>query len=414
MFSPKRCVPLAGFSLLIFISVSIQAAPRLDLERVVPVPSAEPIPTMDFFRPRLLADPILSPSGSHIAAIITAGEDKHELLVYRLKDQKVDTVGGAADKDIYNVHWLDDSRVIFGLSSRKLFGLGLLAADVKNLQAAYPLLQYNGSRLISVRLKNRLQPLVWNRYDLETGADLGVSVINSGISTGKIMDLSSAVVSNQWSAAMEVRDNNFKHIIHTYPLPSEGLTYGYGTDKEGELAYAYVSIGGVPTLFRLADKRWVKCPVDLERIGIVGAGNEPGQLWVVGPGEAGKPRPLQLMDAATGELGEVVLQDKVYDFNGWLYRNPSNGDVLGAIFQRNGPRVFWFNDEYEALQKVLNGMFPKLVVRIIGSDTSHKILLVSAYSSTQPASYSWVDLESRKSGLFKNSAPWIDAARMQP
>ncbi|MBK9989943.1 MAG: S9 family peptidase [Verrucomicrobia bacterium] len=390
---------------------AVQAA-SLDLKRVTPVPATEPIPTMDFFRPRVLSQPVLNPSGTHIAAVITDGEDKHDLLVYGLADRMIETVGGSADKDIYSVHWLNDSRLMFNLSSRKLYGIGLLAADVGDLSSAYPLLQYAAASLVSIPLKNRLQPLVWRRRDVEIDKDHGVSVINSGITTGKIVDLQSG--GNTWSAAMDARDNNAKHIIDTFPLPpSKGVTYHYGTDKAGELAYCYTSDKGNRTMFRLVDKQWVKCPVDLEQIDIVGAGNEPGQLCVLGPRQEGKPRALQLMDAATGKLGDVVLQDQTYDFNGGLYRNPATGDVLGAIFNRNIPQVFWFNEEYQALQKILDGMFPGLVVRIIDSDTKHKIFLVATRSAKQPAIYSWVDLEQRKSGLFKNSAPWIDPTRMQ-
>ena len=368
---------------------------------------------MDFFRPRMLSQPVLNPSGTYIAAIVTAGEDKHELMIYGLADQMIETVGGATDKDIHNAHWLNDSRIIFSLSSQKLFGLGLLAANVGDLRSAYPLLQYSGASLVSIPLKNRLRPLVWNRFDIEIDKDLGVSAINSGITTGKIVDLRSATIVNTRSAAMDVRDNNAKHILTTYPLPPEGITYHYGVDKEGELAYCYTSDHGNLAMFRLADKQWIKCPVDLEQIDIEGAGNEQGQLWVTGPRQDGKPRALQLMDAATGQLGDVVLQDQTYDFNGWLYRNPATGDVLGAIFDRTMPQVFWFNEEYQALQKNLDGMFPGLVVRILDSDTKHKIFLVSTHSAKQPVIYSWVDLEKRKSGLFKNSTPWIDPARMQ-
>lgn len=395
------------------MSASSLASPKFDLTRVGPVPSTEPIPTLDFFRPRVLSQPILNPSGTHIAAIVTAGDDKHELQVYSLVDHMVETVGGAEDKDVYNVHWLNDSRLIFGLSSRKLYGLGLLAADVGQLRYAYPLLQYSGSKLVSIPLKNRLRPLVWCHFDIEIDKDLGVSEINSGITTGKIVDLRSTTLLNPRSAAMDVRDNNAKHIIKTYPLPPEGVTYHYGTDKEGELAYCYAGNRGNLAMFRLADNQWIKCPVDLEQISVLGAGNEPGKVWVNGPRQDGKPRALQVMDAATGQLGDVVLQDQSYDFNGWLYRNPATGDVLGAVFEQNIPQMFWFNDEYQALQKILDGMFPGLMVRIIGSDTKHKIFLVSTFSAKQPAIYSWVDLEKRKSGLFKNSTPWIDPARMQ-
>ena len=414
---PARNTPNAGPLLrLVLLAVTtavVTAAPKFELDRLKPVPATEPIPTMDFFRPRLLSEPILNPSGTHIAAIITAGEDKHELQVYGLADHMLEIAGGSADKDIYNVHWLDDKRLIFGLASRKLYGLGLLAAEVGQLRDAYPLLQYYGSSLVSIPLKNRLRPLVWNRHDFETQKDLGVAEINTGIKTGKFIDLLNAAVSNVNSAAMDARDNNMKHIGDTYALPPSGLAYGYSADKAGELAYCFTGENGNLAMFRLADRQWVKCPVDLEQIDYQGAGNEPGQIWVTGPRQEGKPRALQLMDAATGQLGEIALQDKNYDFNGWLYRSPGTGDVLGAIFERNGPRVFWFNEQYQALQKILDGMFPGLVVRIYGSDTKHRVFLVSTFSAKQPAVYSWVDLETRKSGLFKNSAPWIDPARMQ-
>jgi dipeptidyl aminopeptidase/acylaminoacyl peptidase len=409
--SKRRIAAMVALTIVLF-SMSI-AAPQFDWERVTPVPATEQIPTMDFFRPRLLSEPVLNPSGTHVAAILTAGDDKHELLVYKIEDRTIETVGGPPGKDIYHVHWLNDSRLIFGLSSRKLYGIGLMAADVGKLNEAYPLLQYYGSRIVSIPLKSRLNPLVWNRYDFETGKDLGVSKIDSGPGTGGVIDLLAAGQANLRSSAVDVHDNNTRHMLTDYPLPPTGITYHYGTDKEGELAYAHTSDNGRLMLFRLERKRWVKCPVDLESVHIVGAGNEPGQLWVVGPRQEGKPRALQLMDAVTGQLSEVAMQDKNYDFDGWFYRNPATGDVLGAVFNTNGPRVLWFNEEYGALQKVLDAMFPKLIVRIIGSSTTHRRFLVATFSSTQPVVYSMVDLETRTSGLFKSSAPWIDPSRMR-
>ena len=413
MFCGKSRIALFCACLTALPPASTLAAPKLDLARVIPVPATEQIPTMDFFRPRVLSQPTLNPSGTFIAAIVTAGEDKHELQVYSLADHMIETVGGSGDKDIYNVSWLNDSRLMFSLSSHKLYGLGLMAAEVGDLRHAYPLLQYYSSSVVSIPLKNRLRPVVWSRRDFETEKDLGVAVINTDIKTGTIVDLQSTALVNPRAAAVGVRENNAKHTLEIYPLPPSGITYGYSTDKEGELAYCYTGDNGNLAMFRFAEKEWIKCPVDLEQITIEGAGNEPGQLWVIGPRQEGKPRALQLMDAATGQLGETVLQDKSYDFNGWLYRNPATGDVLGAVFERNGPRMFWFNDEYQAIQTILDGMFPRLVVRIIGSDTKHKILLVATFSAKQPVIYSWVDLEKRKSGLFKNSTPWIDPSRMQ-
>ena len=413
MIRPQRTQILRVLRVLSFGALvsAVCAAEKLDLKRVTPVPATEPIPTMDFFRPSFLSQPVLNPSGTHVAAVITGTEDKHRLMVMDLKTQKIETVGGVGDKDIYQVHWLNDSRLIFSLSSQKLYNIGLLAADVGSLRAGYPLQQYNGSRLVSIPLKNRLRPLVWNRRDLETRRDAGVVVIDSDLKAGEMVDLVAA--SAEHSDVITARDNNDKHIVTSYPKPSDGVTYRYLADKEGELAYCFTAENGNMTMSRLVDKKWVACPVDLEQVDVEGPSNQPGEVIVTGPRQEGKPRALQLMNPATGELGDVVLQDQEYDFDGWLYRNPATGEVLGAMFQRNGPRVFWFNEQYRVLQKILDGFFPGLVVRIYGSDTKHKIFLVAVFSDRQPTKYHWVNLETRKAGPIESSAPWIDPKRMQ-
>ena len=399
--------------LIAFAPAALPAREKIDLDRVVPVPADQPIPLMDFFRPLILQQPKLNLSGTHIAAIITAGDDRHQLMIYDLKTQKIEGAAGGGDKDIYECYWLNDRRVIFGLSAKKMYGLGLIAAEVGSLSDSYALVQYYGSRLVAVPPKNRLRPLVWNSYDgLENGKDLGVSAINTDIRAGKLVNLITA--GSDHSSAMDARDNNERHIAQRFPLPQSGLTYHYMADRDGQLAYAFTSDNGERSLHRLAEDRWIKCPVDLEHIDIVQCGDAAGQLVVVGPRQDGKPRALQLMDAATGKLGEVLLQDQAYDFDGWIYRSPATQEILGAVFERNGPRVAWFNETYRDLQKVLDGFFPGLVVRIIGSDEVQKLFLVATSSDRQPTIYNWVDLEKRTVGLIKNSAPWIDPQRMQP
>lgn len=402
------------FSLLLALSTAPgQAATKIDLEREKPVPSDQPIPTQDFFRPRVLSQPVINRAGTHIAAVVTAGEDKHNLMVYDIAKNEVQSTGSNGDKDIYNVHWLNDSRVLFHLSSRKMYGLGMMAADVGNLGRAYPIQQYNASSIVSIPLKDPLHPLVWNRSDIETQRDAGVVRLNTSIQTGTIVDLTAANATR--SIYIMARENNDKCTMESYAMPpGSAITYSYMADKVGELAYAFTSDKGNLSMYRFENKNWLKCPVDLEQVDIVGNANEPGQLLVVGPWQPGKPRPLQFMEAATGKLGEVLLQDASYDFNGWAYRNPATGDVLGVIFQKGGPRVYWFNEQYKALQKILDGMFPGQVVRIIGSDDKHNIFLVATSSDRQPTIYQWVNLETRKAGIFKQSAPWIDAQRMQP
>jgi dipeptidyl aminopeptidase/acylaminoacyl peptidase len=394
------------------------AVDPIDLNRVDPVPASQPLPVQDFFRPSVLQQPKLNLAGTHIAAIITAGADRRELLVYELQTKKIDGVTGEGDKDIYSFEWLNDKRLIFTLSARKLWGLGLFAADIGRGVDAYPLLQYYGTSLVAVPRQDRLQPLVWNSRDFETGKDLGVSAIDTGLRGGRFVNALTASV--DWSAMVDVRDNNARHIRRSYPVPEHGIGTGYLTDKDGELEFAFTMEDGVQKLFRLDAGRWNPCPIDLDEIDVIGCGDQRGQLVVVGPRQDGKPRAVQFLDAATGQLGEVLLQDKAYDFysggtsRGWLYREPTQNRIIGAVFERNGPHVVWFTEEYRALQKILNDFFPNMVVRIIGSDEAQKLFLVAVHSDRQPVIYNWVDLEKRTIGLIKKSAPWIDPQRMQP
>lgn len=152
----------------------------------------------------------------------------------------------------------------------------------------------------------------------------------------------------------------------------------------------------------------------MDQVDLVDAGDEPGQVVVLGPRDGTGPRPLEFMDAASGKPGDIILQEKAYDFAGWLFRDPVSHDIVGAVYNRAAPHVTWFTPAYRDLQAAVDKLFPNQVVRILGMDDSGKILLISNGSDRQPVVYSWVDLGKHKSGLIKNSAPWIDPKRMQP
>jgi acetyl esterase/lipase len=369
------------------------AAEKLDLDRITPVPETQQIPIQDFFRLSLMRDPRINPAGTHIAALVTANEDKYKLLTYDLKSKKVELLGGSGESDIYQFAWLGDRRLMFSVSTRKLYGVGAYAGEIGSFNRSYPLLQYAGASLISVPRKNRARPLFWARSDIETGRDQGVVVVNSNLTSGKMINLVSAAAS--WGDVVEARENNDKKIVHQYPLP-KGMGVSYMADKEGELAFAITQENGVFTLHRWTGTTWEKCPIDLEAYDIVGTGNKPGELVVLSQREGGKPRALQFMDAATGELGETLIQDPNYDFNGWLYRDPGTRDIVGAVYERNGPHVVWFNEGFRGLQNVLNGMFPGEVVRILGSDDAGRIFLIMTMSDRHPGSFHWVNLETRE------------------
>lgn len=417
MHSSKKVFWFTGGCLLAIFALSAGAREKFDLTRVTPVPAGAPVPTMDFFRPWLLQHPRLNRGGTHMAALVTIEQDRHDLIIYDLETKVSKTLRGSVDREIYAFEWLDDRRLLYFVSTEKLYALALMGVDINHLRESYPLQQYMGARLVGIPERNRLRPLVWRRFDaLNEGRDQGVAEIRADLTSGTIVDLGSARAVLDQDLYRQLEENNQRRVAKSYPIAPGGIGNGYVVDKQGELAFAFTADGeGFLTLQRLVDEKWETSPLDLEAIDFVSAGDRPGEAVVLGERIAGneKPRPLQRIDTVTGEPGEVLLQDKRYEFDGTIFRDETTRDIVGASYDRGGPVTVWFDESYRAAQKTIEGSFPKQVVRIIDGDRTGR-LLVATSSDRQPAIYHWVNLAKREAGLIKSSAPWIDPARMQP
>ncbi len=418
MFIRKKTLPLVCPLLFGIAASFLPAAEKLDFDRITPVPESETVPVMDFFRPAILNGPKLNPAGTHIAAIVSTDDDHTRLMVYDLATKQIETLSTRGDSDVDWVTWLNDDRLVFGISVKKMSSFILGAGEVGELYNSYPLLQNVGASLIAVPPKDRLHPLArLNPNTMNTGKYGEVVTVNAQIASGKLLDLSGNGALLSAKALDDSAEINVRHITVRHPIletPPDGFDLGYLADKEGRLAFGETSVDGVFSLYRLAGEKWEKCPEDLDEINVLGTGDNPGEIVVLGPRRDGQPRALEVMDAATGKVVEVLVQDKAYDFNGWLYRDPTSHDIVGAIYTRDGPHVVWFTEAYRNLQKLVNGLFPGQVVRILGTDDGGKMVLLSAFSDRQPPVYSWVDLGKHTTGLIKNSAPWIDPKRMRP
>jgi pimeloyl-ACP methyl ester carboxylesterase len=410
--TPLHRLRIIPVFILCAIASTAFAGEKLDLERVRPVPDNQPIPVQDFFRPGVLQDPTVNPTGTHIAALIAAKDDHTSLMVYDLKTQKEEYVGTRGDSDVDYVRWLTDNRLAYIISIKKLGGFIFAGARVGSLQISYPILQNISGNIIAVPPNDRTHPLVHiGRHTEVTGQYGEVMSVNAALETGTFMDVSNGYMSGQRSV-----EENVRHISNHYPTlkTPDGFDLRYFADKEGRLEFGETSTNGMYSLHHLVGENWEKCPEDLDAIHIIGNGDKPGELVVLGARKDNKPRALEVIDGATGQVVDTLVQDKAYDCNAWLYRDPVSHLIVGAIYDRAGPAVVWFNEDYRNLQKLVDGLFPGQIVRIIGNDEAGKMVLISVFSDRQPAVYSWVDLQQKKAGLIGGSMPWIDAKRMQP
>ena len=400
------------FAGLLLAAARLPAADPIDLNRETPVPASEQIPVADFFRPALVDNPKINRAGTYFVAFCSAGQDRRDLMVYNLDKSNFDRLPAPVDSDFSSYDWLDDTHIVASLVREKRLPEAVLEVNAENPADFHPILQMDVVQVAGVPERDRLHPLLWLLADsFRDGRDEGIVEVHSMMHRGDLAGPNGA--SNNWD---QLGADNERHILKHYPVPGEDRVIGYFADKDGELAYAITSKDGVSTLHRFTGDQWETCPVDLDSIDVLAAGNQPGELVVRGPRGTGQPRPLQFMDAATGKLGEILVGQKDHDFSGWVYREPVNHIIIGAEYDANGPQSLWFTQDYTALQKVLmqDEKLRGQVVRILGSDREQRRFLVSAFTDRAPATYYLLDAQKHTLGLIKGSRPWIDPARMLP
>ena len=399
----------SGWIGLVLSAASLVAAPNLDLERVDPVPSDQPIPIQDFFRPENFSNPELNFSGTHVAALVSGGLDKNRLMVVDLASNDLKVLTGIGRMDVSRFDWLTDERMIFTLSQDKQYGVALAAVNIGAMNNPYPLIQYGRHQVIGIPESNRLRPLAWVS-SLGRGKDGGIVVLNTDVDTGNFVDLLRANV-NSFDSSL-VDDYNRKQVAASFPVPEGGLQSGYFSDTDGDLAYSYTVRDGLYTLQYFNGETWSPSPVDMEFVDVLGVSEDRGQLLVNEYLYNGEPSPVREMDAMTGEMGRILLKDKGYDFDGYLYRDRATRLPVGAVFDRATPAMVWFNQAYQDLQKLFEGSFPRKIVRIVSSNKAATIFILSVRSDVDPVAYFVVDLEKKSLGPLKESRPWIDPKRM--
>jgi dipeptidyl aminopeptidase/acylaminoacyl peptidase len=160
----------------------------------------------------------------------------------------------------------------------------------------------------------------------------------------------------------------------------------------------------------------VTCPEDFDQMDMIGAGDNPGEILVLGPRHEGRPRALEILNAADGTSKGALVQDPAYDFDGWLYRDPVSNSILGAVYDSAIPKVVWFDKGFAGLQKQLEQL-PNLkgqIVRIISNSADGSGILIQAYSDTHPSTYYFADLKAKTFSPIQDSRPWLDPKRMLP
>lgn len=391
-----------SYGLVLGMATLSAAAPLERAEAITPVPADQPIPVIDFFRPRHFGYPQLNPAGTLVATITPGKNDSSSLVVLDLATGKI--TGTRADAtaeakyDIYDVCWLNDHRLLFRLTQDKLYSYGLFSADAETLHQPVPLNRFDAVIPIGIPDRDPLKPVVWLRQE----------AINKGADGGVV----------QMDATKNRDKNDLGLITKRFPEPKGGVPEWYGADATGELAYALTMKNGVGTFHRLTNDGWQACPINLDDYDVVGASDRPGELIALEPADPklGHPRALIRLDSVTGRPGDVIYRDENYDPDpvGLFMSRRNGGPLLGIRVSHKRSKTVWLDPIYATLQNELNRTFPDATVRIISADRTDNQFLVFVYSDRVFGRYYHCQRDPAKLTLLVDTKPWLDPKRQLP
>jgi len=321
-------------------------------DRDTPVPADQQIPVIDFTRPYLFKDARLNPAGTMLAAFSKNEGLGDNVMIIELATGKIQrTVPG-----IDSFTWLDNTHL-------RLNGSENHVIDVQRPKI------YSPEKVL----------LSYEKRGMIAGSDY----------------------------------------LRTWPLPTdlgEWTTEGtWYSPQDGHVKFMSVrKHDGRKYLLRREDDKWKECPVDVDEVTPLLAGEKPGEIIVLGPRAKGKPRAIQRLDAVTGQLGEIIYQDERDDCAAILHYKRGTRIINGVVVPNRVEQVVWLDEKMQQVQNVLRQQFPGMLAKIVSTSLDETIFLIEVESDRQPPTLYLLDNNKKSLGLIKNLAPWIDPKRMQP
>jgi dipeptidyl aminopeptidase/acylaminoacyl peptidase len=200
----------------------------------------------------------------------------------------------------------------------------------------------------------------------------------------------------------------------------------WATDQDHSIriGYGYDLIDGYRMTIRTVDGGWK--PVDDEDWWENGLSPEafsadPSVLYVMGSDERGL-KTVSRLSIDTGEVIESVFTHDTVDAAGIAY-DPVSGRPIGVRYVDDFPRIRYFDDEFQRLQRSLDRALPDTVNRIESMSKDRQQILVRAFSDVIPGSFLLWDREAGRMDFLAETMPglseenlskveshWIEAA----
>ncbi len=353
---------------------------------------SERVPAWVFGKNALISSPVLSPDGSKIAVMLSR-DGQRFLGIIDLNNPKASPefiasnteFRDAGDRSIGSTWtWVGNETLLFSLESReRIFGqridIGrLVAYDVttkKKLPLAWENATGDASRILW--LDHDSGQILLQRQSIAYGQESWTQpeVVRVDTKTGKF--------------SIEMRPNP---IISRWIADSKGVVRA-GTGSSSEtgkdwLVYRSDGKGTMKTVISGTDRTFTGTQVSPEIFL-----DEP-DMAIVSTNRSGFRR-LYKANLKSLELIKPVFERAGYDVSGAVASLDGN-QMIGATVYEEGPRVFWFEKDWQAIQQVMEEQFGVGNARISSVDRKAERLVFHVGKPSQPGAYYLFDTRTGK------------------
>ncbi len=368
-------------------AADIQADPRASVQSFFSVP--------DF------ADPVLSPDGKAIAALMRSNKGRQMLVVLDIDDpSKLVIAAVFDDADVDGVQWVNDKRLVFSLrlgrdETLANKGSGLFSVD-RDGQNPRPLILMREQFLSTQGTMTQTRSLTSDHELVRTLDDGSDDVVVQRVSHEGL------TVGNQWRIAgttplrLNTRTGRSSDIVgsaapsHAMQWSVDGRGVALAAYVQDETGTAVLAPDGAGPWKRLGDLPPSPLTATPQDFNIVGA-DKAIYLSRVPPGPDGV-RTLHRLELGASVAAVPVVSIRGFDFSGSLIEDVAHQRVLGIRYESDAPGTVWLDSAMKEIQARIDAKLPGMVnqLQVARCGCSTRIL-VSSRSDHDPGRFALYD-----------------------
>ncbi|MFL6695006.1 MAG: alpha/beta hydrolase family protein [Ramlibacter sp.] len=363
-----------------------------------------PIPVQAFFEKPAVAEATISPTGRHVALVAANKDGRNQLVVVDTATLHLFVAAASRSLDVGRVRWVNEKRLVYSLSdpersfSDYAYPVGLFAVDrdgnehrdLTGMSRSAIVFGYFPRLLDTTRMKDSDEifvgyPQTDSRGDLDH-----VLARRVDTRTGRATPLDGPPHPVDWDIGpgdvprlVETREDEGRHAIQQWDDASRSWTKVESFD-------AMRDVGGF-SVIDFADAN---------------------TAYVLRRPKGSNYSALYAYDLRTRTMSaEPLVNAKGFDLSASVIR--SKDRVLGIHYTTDAQSTAWFDPAMKKVQDQVDALLPSTVNRIsVPVRAEVPVVLVSAYSDTDPGQYFVYDTQTQKLVSLAHRRPAIDPARM--